>query len=40
MEVKQPILREAVEHMKKHGGYLKAKKGGVVWQTDDHPEDL
>ena len=32
-----PTLNEAIEHMKKHGGRLKAKKQGVVWEEDNVP---
>ena len=35
MEIKQPTLNEAIEHMKKHGGHLKAKRQGVVWEEDE-----
>lgn len=36
-EIKQPTLREAVEHMKKHGGHLKGRGNGKIeWRNDEN----
>ena len=39
MTIKQPTIKEATDHLKKHGGHFEGKRGSVKWVQDEKQED-